>query len=110
MIMIDAAVIPLTASRLRLNRPDKISRPGELAIGIGAQFGHQLGYIDTEFMGRRVLAGVITVAAIEAKIGKIGQIRLGENAALFHRRKDRAVPFAVTARVANPSSGARRLG
>jgi hypothetical protein len=52
-------------------------------------------------MGRRVLAGVITVAAIEAQIREIGEISFGKNAALLHRRKHRAVPFAVAAGVAD---------
>ena len=101
MIIIDAAVITLTASSVAFEQTRQKRRPGELAISIGAQLGHQFGNIDAELMGRRVLAGVITVAAIETEIGEIGEIGFGENAALLHRRKHRAVSFAVTAGVAD---------
>jgi hypothetical protein len=52
-------------------------------------------------MGRRILTSIVTIAAIEAEIGEISEIGLGKNAPLLHRRKNRAVTFAVSAGVAD---------
>src|SRR5262245_42457844 len=52
-------------------------------------------------MRRGVLAGVVAVAAVEAEIGEIGEIGFGESSALLHRRKNRAIPLAVAAGVAD---------
>src|SRR4029079_6601187 len=87
--------------RVLFEQAGKNRRPSKLAISVRAQLGHELRNINAELMGWCILARVITVTAVKTQIREIGQISFGKNAALFHRRKNRAVSLAVSARVAN---------
>src|SRR5262249_52923062 len=84
-----------------LEQTGKDSRPAKFAVGIRAQLGHELGNVDREFVGRRILARVVAIAAIETEVGEINQIALGKSSPPFHRGKNRAVSFAVAAGIAD---------
>ena len=64
------------AARCCLEQTGENSRPTKFAVSIRAQLGHELRDVHREFMGRRILAGVVTIAAIEAEVGEINQIAL----------------------------------
>src|SRR5262249_4017435 len=68
---------------------------------LGAELRHELRNVDGKLVRRRVLAGVVTVPAIEAQISQIGQIGFCERPPPFHRWENRAVAFAVTASISN---------
>jgi hypothetical protein len=48
---------------------------------------------------RRVLAGVVAIAAIEAEIRKIGEVGFGKDSPLLYRRENREIPLALATRV-----------
>src|SRR6266540_1491116 len=73
----------------------------EFPIRLHAQLRHELRNVHRKFMRRRVLAGVVTVAAIEAQVGEISQVGFGKIPAQLQRGKNRAVALAITASVAD---------
>jgi len=72
--------------------------------------GHRTGHVDFEFMRRRVLAGMKAGAAVMAKIGEVMKIGGGKSEPALHRRKNRAKPLAVAARIANAHHAGCFLG
>ena len=62
-------------------------RPGELAVGFQPKLGHGPGHVQGKLVGRRILAGVVTAAAIVAQVGQILQILPVKRPPELHGRK-----------------------
>jgi hypothetical protein len=70
-------------------------------VAFPAQLGEDLGQVEPELVGRRVLASVETALAAMTEVGEMHEVPIGEGAVQFHGGEDRAVAFAVAAGVAD---------
>ena len=83
------------------------ARPCEVPVGSLAQLPQNPGQVDVEVMGRRILAGVETGAAIMAQISQIGQVAIGEGAAAPSGDEGFAIAAAIIANIAQGQRPAR---
>ncbi len=80
---------------IAVEQAGKRPRPGEFPPACGAALGKGERNIDGEFMRRRILTGMVAGTAMMTEIGQKGGIPDIEQAAAFHRRKDRTEPLAI---------------
>jgi len=76
-------------------------RPSVVGIGLPPHDRQGLRHIDRKLMGRRILTGMQTSAAVVAQIGQVMNVGFAEFQAPSHGGKDRAKTFAITTSVAN---------
>ncbi len=76
-------------------------RPAELFVRGKTDFRERARHVDPEFVRRRILAGVETLAAVVTEVGQVGEVALRKRLAILHGLKHRTVRLAVAAGVAH---------
>ena len=89
---------PETVAR---EQPRQRAGPGEFGPCFGPPFGQRQRHIHGEFMGRRILAGMVAGPAMVTEIGQLRGVALREQAAALHRREDSAEALAIAAGIAD---------